>query len=311
MSVTAFSFPSTDRRHELEARIWTPDDQQPVGTIQIVHGMAEHIDRYQPFAEFLNAHGWVVAGDNHLGHGHSVGHSPLGYFGKQQPIEHLINDEFTLTKRLRHDYPGLPHVIIGHSMGAMMVQLFLTQYGSWVDAAVVIGSAVAHPTLAVIRPIVAVLNNFAPRRPNHTLDRLAFGAYAKRFPEDSPFQWLSENPVNVHRYNNDPLSGFTFTNNGFSVLFRMTTLSIKRQWHQGIPKQLPILFTSGKEDPVGGFSLGPRRHVRSLKRAGFTDVTLKLWPHMRHEILNERDHEQVYAVLLKWIEDHTISVERK
>ncbi|GAB6092807.1 alpha/beta fold hydrolase [Furfurilactobacillus curtus] len=311
MTVTTFSFPSTDRRHELEARRWTPDNVVDiVGTVQIVHGMAEHIDRYAEFAEFLAAHGWVVAGDNHLGHGHSVGQTPLGYFGKHQAIEHLIDDEFTLTKQLRHEYPGIPHIIIGHSMGAMMTQLYLTHYGAWVDAAVIIGSAAYHPALAIVRPVVAIFNFFAPRHPNHMLDNLAFGGYAKRFPESSPFQWLSANPQNVQRYNEDPLSGFTFTNNGFSILFRMATLSTHHHWFNGIPLTLPILFTSGQEDPVGGFSIGPRQHVKHLINAGHRNVSLKIWPGMRHEILNEDDRQLVYQAILTWLEQNAIT-ERK
>ncbi|GEK28917.1 alpha/beta fold hydrolase [Furfurilactobacillus siliginis] len=312
MSVTTFTFPSSDRLHTVEARLWRPESTQPVkGTIQLVHGMAEHIDRYADFAQWLTANGWVVAGDNHLGHGHTGGKTPLGYFGTRAPVDHLIDDEFILTKYLRQNYPGLPHVIIGHSMGSMMTQVFLTRYGHWIDAAVLIGTSAYHPILTLVRPIVSILNSVAPKRPNHFLDNLAFGGYAKRFPEDFPFQWLSANADNVHRYNADPLSGFTFTNNGFKVLFQLTHLATRRHWFDGIPLELPMLITSGEHDPVGGFGQGPKRLLRHLTHAGYTDVTLKTWPQMRHEILNERDHEQVYALILNWIETHLSDAERK
>ncbi|MGV0168253.1 alpha/beta fold hydrolase [Furfurilactobacillus sp. WILCCON 0119] len=312
MTSTTFTCPSTDHHHQLVGRQWLPTPPTPiVGTLQIVHGMAEHINRYAHFATFMSAHGWVVAGADHLGHGQTVGHSPLGYFGAHDPVTHLIDDELVVAKRLRHDYPDQPHILLGHSMGAMIVQLFLTRYDSWVDGAVIIGSAARNPALILGRPVTALLNKLAPKRPNHFLDNMAFGGYARRFPESWPFQWLSANPENVHAYNHDPLAGFTFTNNGFNVLFELADRSTRRHWYQGIDSHMPMLFMSGQDDPVGGFGHGPKRHTARLRHAGFNDVALHLWPQMRHEILNEGDRERVYAVLLEWLSNHQTPLERK
>ncbi|BAP86500.1 alpha/beta fold family hydrolase [Paucilactobacillus hokkaidonensis JCM 18461] len=297
---TEFHFKSTDRQTNLYAKMWLPENN-PVGVIQLIHGMAEHINRYSEFAEFLVNQGFIVVGDDHLGHGHSATNHNLGYFCSGDAVHILLQDEINLCHKIKKDYPSLPYILIGHSMGSMMAQCLLPILDQDIDGSILIGTSATHPELGPVWPLICALNKVAPHRIGRFLDAMAFGSFSKPFNRHVKFSWLTHSPEIINQYDLDPWSGFTFTNNGFHTLFSLTKRATNPNWVSGIRRDLPILIASGTHDPVGKFGRGPRYHFNLLEKNDFTGVTLKLFDKMRHEILNETDRQQVYQFIARWL----------
>ncbi len=268
--------------------------------------MAEFIDRYTDFAEFLTGHGFLVVGNDHLGHGRSVAaSSDFGYFSKKNSKDYVIEDIYTLHQLVKQEYPTLPYFLMGHSMGSFIVRNYLQKYGASVDGAIIMGTSGPKLETALILPILEVLNKLQPRKQNKWVDQLAFGSFNNYFPEDAAeFAWLSENQENVQRYMDHPQTGFIFTNNGFLTLFTLLQDATKSGWANPIPRELPLLIISGEDDPVGQMGVGIRKVFRELEELDFVDVTFCSYPTMRHEILMETNHLLVYSDILDWLSKH-------
>lgn len=300
-----FYFDSRDQEHKIHSIRWIPEAERPVCILQIVHGMAEYIDRYDEFASFLAGKGILVAGDDHLGHGKSVGPGePYGYFCKEDAATVLVRDEHRLKKMTQEQYPGVPYIILGHSMGSFITRNYLLRYGSGINGAIIVGTGMQSvPTLLCARALAAVQRIFCgPKHVSTLLNAAAFGAYNKRIkPHRTLFDWLSRNEDNVRRYMEDPLCGFTFTVNGFQTLFQLIWNLHGEEKLQKMPKQLPVFFLSGEEDPVGNYGQSVKQVCRSFQKAGMENVQMKLYPQDRHELLNEIDREEVYGDIYRWI----------
>lgn len=295
-----FNFPSSDGQTTIYAKKWSPTSK-PVGIIQIIHGMAEHINRYNEFAEYLTSQGWIVIGDDHIGHGKTASHSQLGYFGNQHPVQNLQQDEITLMHLTKNDNPSLPYVMLGHSMGAMLLQSILSKVSYEIDGAIIIGSSATHPELTPAWPIIETLNRVSPTKTGHFLDQLSFGSFSKTFNKHVKFSWLTSDPTILKQYEDDPKSGFIFTNNGFFTLMSLTKIATNKHWVDNVRRGCPILITSGSKDPVGKFGIGPAYHFNLLSNAKFKQVTLKIFENARHEILNETNRPDVYRYLNQWL----------
>lgn len=302
---TIYTMPSTDQQTQLNVVSWqNPDKQQPVAILQIVHGMAEYIERYDAFASYLTKANILVVGHDHLGHGDSVNqNNPLyGYFSKKDGPRVLVEDVYTVTNAIQKNYPDVPYFILGHSMGSFVLRNYLKKYGDLVSGAIIMGTGGPRPELNLVLPLLHSLNQVAPKKENKTIDQLAFGSYANAFDENfSSFDWLSKNPDNVLNYIEDPKLGFVFTNNAFWTLFTLIKQATQKDWMTPIPTTLPILLVSGEEDPVGQMGKGPRKVAKELSEHGFTDVSLRLYAQLRHEILNEIEAPFIYADLLEWL----------
>lgn len=300
-----FYFTSTNNTSTIHAKIWQPQGQAQ-GVIMIVHGMAEHIGRYEEFAQFLTQQHYIVVGNDHLGHGDTDHGAHLGYFGRQHPMATLLADERKLLKIVSQHFPSLPYIILGHSMGTMMVQSLLPQIDHQIAAAILIGSSAKHPELTPAWPLISLLNRYRPHKTGKLLDSMAFGSFSKPFNKHVKFSWLTHDADILAQYTQDPLSGFTFTNNGFYTLFSLTKAATKPTWINHIRHDLPILIASGTHDPVGKFSQGPKYHFDLLTNAHFDHVTLKLFEGLRHEILNERTRSMVYQFIADWLTQNVV-----
>ncbi len=300
-----FYFDSRDREHKIHAVRWIPEAQGPVCIVQIVHGMAEYIDRYDEFASYLAEKGILVVGDDHLGHGKSVGQGqPYGYFCKEDAATVLVRDEHRLKKMTQEQYPDIPYIILGHSMGSFITRNYLLRYGTGIDGAVIVGTGMqSKATLLSARMLAGLQRIFCgPKHVSGLLNVAAFGAYNKRIEERKTlFDWLSRNEENVKRYIEDPLCGFTFTVNGFQTLFQLIWNLHDPKKLQEMPKRLPVLFVSGEEDPVGNYGQSVKQVCRSFQDLGMENVQIKLYPKDRHELLNEVDRQDVYADIYRWI----------
>ncbi len=300
-----FCYPSKDGLTEIHAVEWIPETEIR-GILQIAHGMVEFIDRYDRFASVMASHGYYVVGNDHLGHGKSVtDETQLGYFAKHDGYLCVLGDMQQLREDTRKKYPDVPYFLLGHSMGSFLATAFIEMYGEGLSGAIIMGTGYQPAsTLNLAIGLTAVLQR---SRGGHyrsaMINNMALGSYNKKFePGRTKCDWLTKDEAIVDAYVANPLNQFTFTVNGYNNLFRTMRYKQRRENLDRIPKNLPVLVVSGGEDPVGEFGKGPEIVAKSFREAGVSDVTLKLFPGDRHEILNELDRDAVDRYLLDWIE---------
>lgn len=307
MKKEEFYFDSRDGGSKIHAVRYTPDQGEVTCVVQIIHGMAEYIERYEEFAKFLTDRGVVVTGDDHLGHGRTVPEGGIfGYFCDRDPATVVVRDVHRLKKMTQEKYPSVPYVILGHSMGSFILRNYLCRYGSGIAGAVIMGTGMQSPGLIKASKALAAIQKIfcGSKHVSKLIDKAAFGAYNKKVAAPrTEFDWLSRNAENVDRYIADPLCGFTFTVNGFQTLFELIARIQKRENLEKIPKALPLLMVSGTDDPVGGYGEGVHRAYESLKAVGVRDIRLKLYDKDRHELLNETDRNVVMQDIYAWLQD--------
>ncbi|MEA5050219.1 MAG: alpha/beta fold hydrolase [Oscillospiraceae bacterium] len=301
------TFLSGDGKTQIYYRQWTDDAAAPRAILQLAHGMAEYIGRYAAFAQYMARNGFVVFGSDHLGHGETAKHAggEKGFFADKDGWSLLPDDVHTLTMLAKKAYPGLPVVLLGHSMGSFIVRLYAARYSKDIDALVVMGTSGRNPAGGAGIFLINVLSLFkGEHHRSPFINNVAFGAYLKRIPDaKTPFDWLSTEPGNVERYAADDDCGYLFTLSGYRDLMKLLGEVSKKDWPSKIRADLPVLLISGAEDPVGNYGAGVREVYDSLKAAGMKDVTLRLIEGKRHEILNEDNKLDTYAGLLAWCKD--------
>ena len=271
---------------------------EPKALVQFAHGMAEHKERYLPFMEFLAQHGYATVINDHRGHGASV-KSPedLGYFYADGAAA-LVDDLHQITLWFRQQYPGKKLILFGHSMGSLAVQVYRQKYDRDIDALVVCGNPGRNPATGAGLMLNRIMTLFRGERYISPLFvQMTTGSFSKAHPSpDSQNAWLSTNQDNVQRYDADPLCGFPFTLNGYRAL-----LELMRDAYRLVPAgspDLPVHFISGEHDPCAPDRKGFDDAVQRMRDAGYRCVTAKVYPGMRHEILNHTDHQVVYDDLL-------------
>ncbi|UNK06177.2 alpha/beta fold hydrolase [Psychrobacter raelei] len=295
---------SSDQAHTLHHTLYAPKNNAKA-TLLIVHGMTEHSGRYEKFAQYLADQDIAVLTYDQLGHGRSINNAEeLGYFTKSYPVQTVLKDAVIMADQLKSHYPDVPHFIMGHSMGSFVVRNVLQVHSSEFSGAIIMGSSDYNPLIKVALPIAKVLNQLQPKRPNPVLATAMiklFNAQLKDKSSSSPFAWLARNPEGVAEYENDPLCGFYFTNNGFWTLFNLMDTGLDKNWAETIDHDFPMFFVSGENDPVGNMGKGIRKLTKRLKKQGFTKISRQIYPLMRHEPLHETDKQDVYAELASWL----------
>ncbi|WP_052480514.1 alpha/beta fold hydrolase [Chryseobacterium sp. StRB126] len=276
-------------------------------TLLIVHGMQEHSGRYAEIAEYFASHGIAVLTYDHLGHGKSVkDKSEIGFFQLDQPDERLIADAEMMADHLAKEYPDIPHFILGHSMGSFITRCLLQRASSKFAGAIITGTGGPLPGIDVLRGYLSLANRIAPHHRTF-LNSVFTKVNNKQFKKDKDFgdtSWLSINPKNRRAFEQDELCGIPFTHNAFYTLFTVYKRATSRNWASSISPSFPFLFVSGQNDPIGDFSKGVMLTVNNLKADGFQDVDAKIYPEMRHEILNEEIREQVLSEIYDWMLKH-------
>ncbi len=306
MKKEEFFFESRDNQSRIHAVRYTPDDSNVIGVVQIVHGMAEYVERYEEFAQFLTDKGFVVTGEDHLGHGGSVGENGRGYFCEQDPATVVVRDVHRLKKMTQQIYPSVPYIILGHSMGSFILRNYLYRYGTGISGAIIMGTGMQPAPMLMAAKVVASVNKaiFGSRHVCRFLDRLAFGSYNKRLaPARTDKDWLSRDTAIVDRYIEDPMCGFIFTVNGFQTLFELIHRCQKPENLQKLPVGLPVLIISGEEDPVGAYGEVVRQTAQAMEKAGMKCLTVRLYPGNRHELLNELERISVMEEIYDWINE--------
>jgi len=299
-----FSYPSTTGLGGIFTRYWAPGDPSRVKAIfQIAHGMAEHGERFEDFGRFMAAHGYAVFVNDHAGHGRSAGDpDDLGYFGESDGWIDLVSDAKLLTDRAREIYPDRPVIFFGDSMGSFVARKYAEKFGADLAGAIFCGTSGTNPaTGAGIRLAGLVAKIKGSRHRSEFIDKIAFGSYNKKI--DRPrtrFDWLTRDDGIVDEYVNDDLCGFLFTAAGFRDMFTLLNNVSGKNWYDNVPYTLPMLLISGKMDPVGNYGAGVKQVFRDLKASGHTNVILRLYDGARHEILNEKNYDEVYGDILEW-----------
>lgn len=294
---------STDSKNNLNVIIWETE-KEPIGVLQIVHGMAEYIDRYDNFAKYMTEHGFNVIGHDHLGHGHSVSDEhDYGFFAEENGDKIIIEDMHSVTQYAREKWEELPNFILGHSMGSFCLRQYLTKYSNDVFGAIIMGTGWIPSAAALLGKTIAT--NTCKSKGSHTVNplliKLTLEPYNKPFaPARTNCDWLSRDEKQVDLYVNDKLCGFDFTAGAYKDFFKILEKIAKNRQLIGMRKSLPILITSGSVDPVGGKKACEKLNAQ-YKRCGINDVTLKLWENDRHEILNELDKSDVYQYIYNWL----------
>ena len=281
----------------------------PRAIVQIVHGMSEHIGRYEDFARFLVSAGFAVCAHDHIGHGRSVadpmdlGHMPLDC-GKDALIEDVHEMRKTVSARFSRK---TPYFIFGHSMGSFVTRVYLSEHAQGVQGAIICGTGNQPALLARSGNLLAhtIGTVMGERYKSKVLDSMGAGGFARAIENPrTPLDWISVDPAVVDAYIDDPLCGVMFTVGGYAALTGVVARAVDPRVAARVPKDLPLLFIAGAEDPVGENGKAVVRAVELYRDAGMKDVSLILYPGMRHEILNEPGKQTVYADVLAWLCEH-------
>ena len=301
-----FYFQSSTGRTSIHALKCVPDSK-PRAVVQIAHGIAEHIDRYRPFMEFLADNGFVVAGNDHLGHGKSIRvPEEQGFFAEKDGWWRVVDDMDKLHDIMSKEYPELPYVLFGHSMGSFLTRTYLIKHPDKYDGVILSGTGHQSPALVLggnaAASVMAKLNGAIGD--GAKLDSLAFGTYLNKIENPrTKFDWLSRDTEQVDKYIADPLCGFV----GKIGLYRDMMQGIKfitdKKNIAQMNKEKPVYFMSGDGDPVGDYGKGVERAYKAFCDAGLHDVFMRLYPGGRHEMLNETNKEQVYQDILSWLNE--------
>lgn len=289
----------------IETHKWYEDIEHKAAII-LVHGMAEHIERYAGFAERLSKDGFIVYGYNQRGHKGTIANKDdYGYMHDEDNFMILVSDLYKMVKYVQEENPNLPLFIFGHSMGSFVTQRFIQLHGSKIDGIILSGSA-KQPSIALRAGILLarlIIRFKGARHRSKLLNNLTFGNYNKYFrPNRSDFDWLNRDENEVKKYIDDEYCGGIFTAAFFRDFFR--GLRAINHNFELIPKELPILLLSGSEDPVGG----PVKLINSLydtlRFMEIKDLEFKLYEGARHELLLETNKEEVMNDCLNWLNSH-------
>ncbi len=303
----SFRYPSARPGFNIHARVWLPQGA-PRGVIQVVHGMSEHVGRYEEAACFLTSHGFVVCGADHLGHGQTAEEQgERGYFAPQGGWDLVLEDVCSMRDKMKEAYPDLPYFLMGHSMGSFLVRAYLIRYPGTVTGAILSGTGQESPLLVALGKWLAAFecSRLGPDKVSPLVNSMSLGAYNRKFrPNRTRADWISRDPAQVDAYLADPMCRFQPT----SAMFRDLMGGLQEIGRPANLKKMdpatPVYFFSGTMDPVGGMSKGVNKVAGLFRQAGCRDVTVHLYVGGRHEMLHEYDRGHVLRDLLAWLNAH-------
>lgn len=306
MRVEEVKFEAYKNRYEIYGFIMYPDCEAK-GILHIVHGMKEHIRRYEEFAGYMAEKGFIVCGCDMAGHGRSVGEDgKFGYFGETDGYISLLNDVYTMYKVMRDRFGNIAYYLMGHSMGSFIARQFCVEFADRIrlNGAIFSGTGYMNPVALTIAIRAADFFIVAHGKGKESpfFDKFTFGSYNKPFAsENSSSSWLSRDRVKIEEYQNDTLNRFNFTHAGYRDLFYVYRSVSVKGWAEKMNKDMPVYFFSGDRDPVGKFGRGVVQVCTKLHKMGHEKVTLKLYKDGRHEMLNEINRREVYEDVYNWI----------
>lgn len=302
-----FTFLSSDGVHQIHCSLWLPEGQ-PRGVVQIVHGIAEYVNRYDHMARFLTAHGFAVCGDDHLGHGRTAKQdSKFGFFAPHDGWTLVTADVRQLRKLMGEQFPGIPYFLLGHSMGSFLTRTYLCRYPGEVDGAILSGTGQEAPLLVGSGKLLSSLLTriHGPEHFSPLVHELSLGAYNKQFaPNRTGADWITRDETVVDTYMTDPFCQITPTVSLYrDMLGGLQYIASHRALSQMDPNT-PVYIYSGDKDPVGTNGAGVKKVHGFFQKYGTKDLSMKLYADGRHEMHNELNKEEVFTDVLAWLEKH-------
>ena len=300
-----FNYQSADGKTQIHAIEWKPE-KEIIGVIQIAHGVTEHILRYEHFAEFFTQKGWVVVGNDHLGHGKSIAPNakPM-YFGPKNSWNFVVKDIDTCIRITKEKYPDVPYVLLGFSLGSFLVRTYLIDYSEPLNSAIIMGTGYIPNFKIAIAKMLAnkEAKKVGEENTSPVIKSLTFETYNKLFkPNRTECDWLCSNEEELDKYLNDPLRGKGYSAGLFRELLSGMQYTSNLKNIKKMNKKVPILLLSGDKDPVGDFGKGVIKTFDILKKSGIEHVDIKLYKNLRHDILHEKCRKEIYDDIEAWLE---------
>ena len=301
LKVEEFNVKSSDGVHTLKGKIYLPYGEIK-GLFHIVHGMTEHIGRYDRVMSMAAQQGYICYGYDNLGHGRTaLDDSELGFIAEKDGWKRLTEDVMLFDRAVTERYGNIPLCLMGHSMGSFIARLAAAKYPDMYNKLIICGTAGKNP----LAPAGLFLTGFLARTKGekYVSDfciNLAFGSYNRRFPGGTDYEWLTSDREIIEKYMADKYCTFKFTVSALHDLIMLITECNREEWFRSIPQKMPVLLISGEMDPVGGYGKGVREVYGKLKKQN-CDVSMKLYPHCRHEILNDTCRQEAISDILYFL----------
>ena len=286
--------------HEIHVQTWRPAGE-PLGLVQLLHGLGEHSDRYAAFGEACAQQGFVLVAHDHRGHGEHC--DVYGFFAAAEGWHKVLKDALAVQEDTRQRFEGVPLVLFGHSMGSYIAQAFAMEFTTPLAGLLLSGSTWPSRLLTIPARLIAHFESWRLGEEGRSafLNKLAFGDFNKAFePARTDMDWLSRDERQVDKYVADPLCGGEYTNRlWLDLLGGLRDISSENALRR-IPADLPIMIMGGTDDPVGG-DKGLGKLAFHYAQTGHTRLKVKIYPQGRHEMLNETNRDEVTTDLLEWI----------
>lgn len=299
-----FTYVSKDKT-EIMVYKWMPVNREPIGVVQISHGMAETAARYERFAKVLNENGFIVYANDHRGHGKTASSiDELGYLGDKGAFELLVEDIAKLSDIIKEENPNLPVYLFSHSMGSFAAQRYIMEYKDKIDGLILSGSNGEQGLVLKAGKVVTSLILMVKGRKAKFkfIDSLIFGGFNKKNPtKTTGFEWLTSDADELDKYVNDPYCGTLFPVSFYDELIGNLEYIENKSNLKKIPKELPIFILSGDQDPVGDYGKGTKKLFERYERCGVNDIDMKLYEGARHELLNETNRDEVTEDIIAWL----------
>lgn len=293
---------------EIYAKKWQDETKKEYkGVVQLVHGMEEHIGRYDEFANFLARNGYIVVGHDHLGHGKTAKtKEELGYFTEKNGWFCLVEDIHILQKKMKQEYSNIPYIIMGHSMGSLLTRTYVTLYQDSLNGIIITGTSGQKIGLFTGKLLAQFIMAWKGKKyKSKLLASLVTGSFNRQFkPNKTELDWTTSDEKIIEQHKKDTSEYCKFTVSSYYELFK-GSMYLNKKKHIAKTPNIPILIFSGEKDPVGENGKGVKRVYQMLKETGKEKVTLKLFANGRHEMLNEVNREEVFEFVLNWMEKNS------
>ena len=292
---------SSDQKNTLAGIMYIPDGDIR-GIFHLVHGMTEYIGRYKALFESLANAGYLCCGFDNLGHGNTAKAEDLGFIASKNGWQYMVDDVKLFADSIKSDYPDLPYILMGHSMGSFITRVAVAKHSDIADKYICCGTAGKNPAVAAGLVICSIIKAFRGERAiSPFIENMAFGSYNKRFGGNTKYEWLTKDREIIDKYATDKFCTFHFTVSAMHDLITLIKVCNSKKCFNDTKYDLPILLIAGDMDPVGNYGKGVKQVYNNFKSSGKSEVSMFLYENCRHEIHNDTCKTQMTEDLLKFI----------